>query len=122
MIDCHEIKLSAYADDVNFLTANVQSLNLIFKTCETFKHFSYLKMNREKSESCTQIDLSTHRTGILGVFNIYDTDLANNCNFSFIVGKIENCVRCGVMEISHLHEEHKFSKLSLSLKQLTFSQ
>ena len=36
MIDGQEIKLSAYADDGNFLTTNVQSLNLIFNTCETF--------------------------------------------------------------------------------------
>ena len=35
-IDGQEIKLSAYADDGNFLTTNVQSLNLIFNTCETF--------------------------------------------------------------------------------------
>ena len=36
MIDGHEIKLSAYADDGNFLTTDVKSLNLIFNTCETF--------------------------------------------------------------------------------------
>ena len=39
MIDGQEIKLSAYADDGNFLTTNVQSLNLIFNTCETFEQF-----------------------------------------------------------------------------------
>ena len=52
MIDGHEIKLSAYADDGNFLAINVQSLNLIFNTCETFEHFSSLKLNLEKSEAC----------------------------------------------------------------------
>ena len=52
MIDGHEIKLSAYADDGNFLTTNVQSLNLTFNTCETFEHFSSLKLNLEKSEAC----------------------------------------------------------------------
>ena len=52
MIDGQEIKLSAYADDGNFLTTNVQSLNLIFNTCETFEHFSSLKLNLEKSEAC----------------------------------------------------------------------
>ena len=39
MIDGQEIKLSAYADDRNFLTTNVQSLNLIFNTCETLSNF-----------------------------------------------------------------------------------
>ena len=34
MIDGQEIKLSAYAEAGNFLTTNVQSLNLIFDTCE----------------------------------------------------------------------------------------
>ena len=53
MIDGQEIKLSAYADDGNFLTTNVQSLNLlIFNTCETFEQFSSLKLNLEKSEAC----------------------------------------------------------------------
>ena len=52
MIDGYEIKLCAYADDGNFLTTNVQSLNLIFNTCETFEHFSSLKLNLEKSEAC----------------------------------------------------------------------
>ena len=37
MIDEQEIKLSAYADDGNFLTTNVQSLNLIFTL---LKHLS----------------------------------------------------------------------------------
>ena len=52
MIDGQEIKLSAYADDGNFLTTNVESLNLIFNTCETFEQFSSLKLNLEKSEAC----------------------------------------------------------------------
>ena len=46
MNDGQEIKLSAYVDDENFLTTNV---NLIFKTCETFEQFSSLKLNLEKS-------------------------------------------------------------------------
>ena len=50
MIDGHEMKLSAYADDRNFLTVNLQSLNLIFSKCETFEHFSFLKI--EKSKAC----------------------------------------------------------------------
>ena len=53
VIDGQEIKLSVYADDGNFLTTNVQSLNLIFNTCETFEHFSSsLKLYLEKSEAC----------------------------------------------------------------------
>ena len=81
MIDRHEIKLSAYADDGNFLTTNVQSLNLIFSTCETFEYVSSLKLNLEKSEAClidsargkadkpincTWIDLSTDKIKTLG--------------------------------------------------------
>ena len=72
MIDGQEIKLSSYADDGNFLTANVQSLNLIFNTCGTFEHFPSLKLNLEKSlgsargkankpVNCKWIDLNTDK-------------------------------------------------------------
>ena len=104
MIDGQEIKLSAYADAGNFLTTNVQSLNLIFNTCETFEQFSSLKLNLEKSEACwigsargkadkpincRWINLNTDKIRTLGVYNSYDTDLANRCNFFSIVDNIE---------------------------------
>ena len=107
MIDGQEIKLSEYADDGNFLTTNVQSLNLIFNTCETFEQFSSLKLNLEKSEACwigsargkanklincRWINLNTDKIRTLGVYNSYDTDLANKCNFFSIVDNIENCL------------------------------
>ena len=48
-----EDKISAYADNGNFLVLNTHSLNLIFQTCHTFEQFSSLKLlNLEKSESC----------------------------------------------------------------------
>ena len=107
MIDGQEIKLSAYADDGNFLTTNVQSLNLIFNTCETFEQFSFLKLNLEKSEACwissargnadkpincRWNDLNADKIRTLGVYSSYDTDLANKCNFFSIVDNIENCL------------------------------
>ena len=51
-IGTEEIKLSAYADDADFLTLDVKSLELIFQTCETFQSFSSLKLNLNKSEAC----------------------------------------------------------------------
>ena len=53
-IDTHgeEVKISAYADDGNFLTLNTRSLNLILQTCHTIEQFSSLKLNLEKSEVC----------------------------------------------------------------------
>ena len=51
-IGTEEIKLSAYVDDADFLTPDVKSLELIFRTCETFQSFSSLKLNLEKSEAC----------------------------------------------------------------------
>ena len=39
----NEIKLSAYADDADFLTSDVNSLKTIFQTCETFQLYSSLK-------------------------------------------------------------------------------
>ena len=53
MIDGHEIKLSAYAYDGNFLTTKCSITEFDFlNTCEIFEHFSSLKLNLEKSEAC----------------------------------------------------------------------
>ena len=46
-----ELKISAYADDGNFLVLNIHLLNLIFQTCQTFEQFSSLKLNLEKSKA-----------------------------------------------------------------------
>ena len=48
----NEIKLFAYADDADFLTSDVSSLETIFQTCATFQLYSSLKLNLEKSETC----------------------------------------------------------------------
>ena len=102
-----EVKISAYADDGNFLVLNTHSLNLFFQTCHTFEQFSSLKLNLEKSEACwigsprgkqdklvdcNWINLCTDKIRTLGVFNSYDTDLADTHNFFSIIGKIKNCL------------------------------
>ena len=46
------IKLSAYADDADFLTPDVRSLETIFQTCATFRLYFSLQLNLEKSEAC----------------------------------------------------------------------
>ena len=51
-IGTEEIKLSVYADDADFLTPDVKSLELIFQTCETFQFLLSLKLSLEKSETC----------------------------------------------------------------------
>ena len=48
-IGSEEIKLSAYADDADFLAPDVKSLELIFQACETFQSFSSQKVNLGKS-------------------------------------------------------------------------
>ena len=92
----NEIKLSAYADDADFLTSGVSSLETIFQTCPTFQLYSSLKLNLEKSEACwignrmspderpincrlADIKCSAIRT--LGIFNNYDKDLEQKLNF-----------------------------------------
>ena len=47
-IATEEIRLSAYADDADFLTPDVKSLELIFQTCETFQFFWSLKLKPRK--------------------------------------------------------------------------
>ena len=99
--------MKSYADDGNFLVLNTHSLNLIFQTCHTFEQFSSLKLNLEKSEACwigsarvnkikpvdcNWINLCTDKIRTLGVFNSYDTDLADTHNFFLVIGKIKNCL------------------------------
>ena len=52
VIGDHEIKLSAYADDTDFLNLDVKSLQTILQTCTTFQLYSSLKFNLNKSETC----------------------------------------------------------------------
>ena len=95
-INDHEIKLSAFADDANFLVSNTKSLERIFNVCSGFQTFSSLKLNLEKSEACwigaartsthtpiccKWINLNSDAIRSLGIFNSYDTDLAEKLNF-----------------------------------------
>ena len=100
-IDDYEIKLSAFADDADFLVSNVQSLKLILVVCLTFQSYSSLKLNFKTSEACwiegltnTQeargltdtpinckwVDLNNHQF-VLGIFNNYDHGLVQKLNF-----------------------------------------
>ena len=51
VIGDHKIKLSAYADDAEFLTPDVKSLQTILQTCTTFQLYFSLKLNLDKSEA-----------------------------------------------------------------------
>ena len=87
-INDHEIKLSAFADDANFLVSNIKSLELVFNACSGFQTFSSLKLNLEKSKacwigaartsthmpiSCKWVNLNSDAIRSLGIFNSYDT-------------------------------------------------
>ena len=95
-INDHEIKLSAFADNANFLVPNIKSLKLIFNACSGFQTFSSLKLNLEKLEACwigaagtstnmpincKRVNLNSGAIHFLGIFNSYDTDLAEELNF-----------------------------------------
>ena len=92
----HEIKLSAYADDADFLTPDTESLESIFQTCTTFQLYSSLKLNLEKSEACwigikkgsnetpvncKRVNINCNAIRTLGIFNSYDNDLEDKLNF-----------------------------------------
>ena len=51
-INTYHIKLSAYADDADFLASDGMSLGLILQACANFQTFSSLKFNVEKCEAC----------------------------------------------------------------------
>ena len=95
-IDDREIKVSAFADDPDFLVSKVKSLQLIFDVCLRFQSYSSLKLNLEKSEACwigrakgltntlincKWVDLNNQATHALGIFNSYDHDLIQKLNF-----------------------------------------
>ena len=95
-IDGREIKLSAFADDTDFLVSNVKSLKLIFDICLRFQFYSSLKLNLEKSQacwierargltdtpiSCKWVDLNIQEVRTLGIYNSYDHYLVQKLNF-----------------------------------------
>ena len=129
----------AYADDGNFLVLNTHSLNLIFQTCHTLEQFFSLKLNLEKSEACwidsasgkqdkpvdcNWINLCTDKIRTMGVFNSYDTDLADTHNFFSVIGKILILTVSvyGVVGDYPLLDKDKFSKVCLYQKPSTFQQ
>ena len=96
MIDNYELKLSAYADDADFLVADGNSIKLVFQMCRSFQEFSSLKLNLEKSEACwvghkkgyvdepvryKWVNIKTGAIRTLGIFNSYDSDLVDKLNF-----------------------------------------
>ena len=48
----HEIKISAFADDVTYFLANLNSLEELLRLLAMFKQFSSFKVNFEKSDLC----------------------------------------------------------------------
>ena len=95
-INTYQIKLSAYADDAKFLASDAVSLELILQTCATFQTFSSLKLNVEKCEACwigakkdnpakpincKWVNIASEAIRTLGIYNSYDTDLAEKLNF-----------------------------------------
>ena len=92
----HEIKLSGFADDANFIVSNITSLKLTFNACSGFQTFSPLKHNLEKSDAywiaeawastntpinCKWVNLNSGAIRLLGIFNSSDIDLAEKLNF-----------------------------------------
>ena len=47
---------------------------------------------QDKPGDCNWINLCTDKIRTLGVFNSYDTDLADTHNFFSVIGKIKNCL------------------------------
>ena len=103
----NEIKLSAYADDADFLTSDFSSLETIFQTCATFQLYSSLKLNLEKFETrwigdrmgsderpinCRWVDIKCSAIRTPGIFNSYDKDLEQKLNFLDNIKKTLNDV------------------------------
>ena len=85
-INDHELKISAYAGDTNFLVSDIQSLNCLFLTCTDFGYYSSLRSNEEKSDAswigsnksntskplpCKWVNLKNDKIKILGCYSSY---------------------------------------------------
>ena len=95
-INTYQIKLSAYADDADFLASDAMSLELILQTCANFQTFSSLKLNVEKCEACwigaekdnpakpincKWVNIASEAIRTLAIYNSYDTDLVEKLNY-----------------------------------------
>ena len=84
----HELQISAYADDANFLVSDIQTV--LFLTCAGFGNYSCLRLNEEKSEAswigsnklntskplpCKWVNLTNDKIKILGSYSSYCKDL-----------------------------------------------
>ena len=87
-IDDREIKLSAFADDADFLIANVKSLKLIFDICSRFQSYSSLKLNLEKSEAC-----KSKKTIHLSVVNGWTKIIKQFVLWGFLIAMIRTLSR-----------------------------
>ena len=101
----YQLKLSAFADDADFLMANVDTLQLVFQTCSTFQLYSSLKLNLEKSEacwignkmgsyeipiSCKWVNIKCNAMRTLGIFNSYEKDPEEKLNFLDILKSVND--------------------------------
>ena len=105
-ISDHELKISANADDTNFLVSDIQSLNCLFLTCTGFGYYSSLRLNEEKSEArwigsnksntskplpCKWVNLKNDKIKILGCYSGYCKGLSEKYNFLEVINKLKTC-------------------------------
>ena len=106
-ISDHELKISAYADDANFMVSDIQSLNCLFLTCTDFRNYSSLRLNEEKSGAswigsnksntskpfpCKWVNLTNDKIKILGCYSSYCKDLSEKYNFLEVISKLKTCL------------------------------
>ena len=100
----HEIKISAFADDVTYFLANLNSLEELLRLLAMFKLFSSLKVNFEKSDLCgigamkgvegafcgvKCLNLLSDSIKILGVYFSFSQSLYNNRNYLTVLKSVQ---------------------------------
>ena len=94
----HELKISAYADDTNFLVSDIQSLNCLLLTCTDYGNYSSLRLNEEKSEASwidfamQMVNLKNDKIKILRCYSSYCKDLSEKYNFLEVINKLKTCL------------------------------
>ena len=126
----HEIKLTAFADDVTYFIANQTSLEELFYLVKSFQKVSSLKVSMEKSFpcgigslkgvqgafcGCNLLDLTLDSLKILGVHFSYSVDISNTRNYVEVIKSIQNTLNMwNVRDLSLAGRIQVFKVLGIS--------
>ena len=102
----NEIKLCMYADDSTFFVKDLECLEILKQTIDTFTSMSSISINYDKSEAawlgkknthnyitpkiCKWVDFNEGFLKILGIYFSYDTKILKQLNFDRVLQNLNS--------------------------------